>query len=256
MRHFEKHPDEISKSFSLNGFIFIPNFYDRNEINKIRQSTDRYIREIAPYRPAEEIFYEDDDNPDSLKQIQVMHQHDSFFKELIEGKLLKLAEIVLGEPVEPVNLQYFNKPPGGQATPPHQDGYYFKLKPNHAVTMWLALENVDKENGYVSYIQGSHQYGLRHHGRSGVLGFSQHMLDFGIPHDYENMVSFPAEGGDLLAHHSLTIHKAEANTSKNRTRRVLGFIYYAKNCKEDKAAVKAYKEQLKLDSHQREQATS
>lgn len=231
----------------MNGFINIPNFFNRNEIENIIKATDRYIREIAPHRPAKEIFYEDDDNPDSLKQIQVMHQHDAFFKDLIEGKLKKLAEIVLGKPAEPVNLQYFNKPPGGQATPPHQDGYYFKLKPNHAVTMWLALEDVDKENGYVSYVQGSHRYGLRHHGKSGVLGFSQHMLDFGLPHDVNNLVSFPAKPGDLLAHHSLTIHKAEGNSSKNRTRRVLGFIYYAKSSKIDEAAVKAYKEQLELE---------
>lgn len=256
MRHSEKHHDEVATSFSLNGFIYIPNFFNNDEINEIRQATDRYIKEIAPHRPAKEIFYENDDNPDSLKQIQLMHQHDAFFKELIEGKLKKLAEIVLGEPVKPVNLQYFNKPPGGQATPPHQDGYYFKLKPNHAVTMWLALEEVDKENGYVSYVQGSHHYGLRHHGKSGVLGFSQQMLDFGTPHDLENTVSFPAEAGDLLAHHSLTIHKAEANSSKNRTRRVLGFIYYAESSKEDKAAVKAYKEQLEFEARQREKNPS
>lgn len=255
MRSFEKHPEDVSRVFNLNGFIFIPNFFNNNEIKKIIESTDRYIKEIAPHRPAKEIFYEDPNDTDTLKQIQVMHQNDAFFKDLIEGKLSELAEMVLGEPVKPINLQYFNKPPGGQATPPHQDGYYFKLKPNHAVTMWLALENVDKENGYVSYVQGSHHYGMRHHGKSGVLGFSQHILDFGQPFDYDNMVSLPAEAGDLLAHHSLTIHKAEANTSNNRTRRVLGFIYYAKSCKEDETAVKAYKEQLKLDARQREQAT-
>lgn len=247
MRHFEKHTEEVTKSFNLNGFINIPNFFDSDDIENIIKETDRYIDEIAPDRPSNEIFYEDEDNPETLKQIQVMHQNDSFFKDLIEGKLMKLAEIVLGETVKPVNLQYFNKPPGGQATPPHQDGYYFKLKPNLAVTMWLALEDVEKENGYVSYVQGSHRFGLRHHAKSGVLGFSQHMIDFGQPHDLANTVSFPAIKGDLLAHHSLTIHKAEGNTTKNRTRRVLGFIYYAKSSKVDEAAVKAYKEQLKIE---------
>jgi len=43
----------------------------------------------------------------------------------------KLASFPLGDEVTGKNLQYFNKPAGiGQATPPHQDGYYFKLVPN------------------------------------------------------------------------------------------------------------------------------
>ena len=87
-----------------------------------------------------------------------------------------------GEPVVPQGAEYFNKPAKiGKPTPAHQDGYYFKLKPNHAVTLWLALESVDAENGCVRYVQGSHRHGLRAHGRSGVLGFSQGMLDFPQP---------------------------------------------------------------------------
>ena len=45
-----------------------------------------------------------------------------------------------------MNLQYFNKSPGAnKPTPPHQDGYYFMITPCEAVTMWLALDEVDDE---------------------------------------------------------------------------------------------------------------
>ena len=45
-------------------------------------------------------------------------------------------------------------------------------------------------------------------------------------------------------HHSLTIHRAEGNQSEHRTRKAMGFIYYAEKAKEDKAAHEAYARQL------------
>lgn len=248
MRHWEKHPAETAQTFNLNGFVALPNFFAGDEIAEIAARVSRYIREIAPTRPDTEIFYEDKADASTIKQMQDLHVHDPFFGELINGRCAKLAETVLGEPVQAKNLQYFNKPPGiGQPTPPHQDGYYFHLKPNHAVTMWLALEDVDHENGCVRYVQGSHRLGMRAHGRSGVLGFSQGMLDFGLPHDRAHTVTCPATAGDLLAHHSLTIHWADGNTSKTRTRRALGLVYFAAGCAVDEVAKKAYQERLHAD---------
>ena len=42
----------------------------------------------------------------------------------------------------------------------------------------------------------------------------------------------------------LTIHWAEANMSKHRSRKALGFIYYAQKAREDKAAHAAYQKKL------------
>ena len=42
-------------------------------------------------------------------------------------------------------------PPGvDHPTPPHQDNYYFNLKPLNVV-IWLALDDVDDENGCLRY---------------------------------------------------------------------------------------------------------
>ena len=92
---------------------------------------------------------------------------------------------------------------------------------------------------------------MRHHARSNVLGFSQEILDFGIPFDRENEVYFPARAGDLLVHHSLTVHWADGNSSEERTRQALGFIYYAESVEEDRAAHEAYARQLKAEMLER-----
>ena len=53
-----------------------------------------------------------------------------------------------GEEVRVEDPQWFNKPPGtNNVTPPHQDNYYFCLAPSNVVTVWMALDDVDAENG-------------------------------------------------------------------------------------------------------------
>ena len=218
------------------------------EIEDIRLNLQRFVRDCVPAMPATEVYYEDRNNKESLKQIQKLYEYDSYFHNLMfNGVVRKIAEELLEDEVIPVNMQYFNKPPSiGAATPAHQDGYYFHLQPCEAVTGWLALEAVDKENGCVSYVRGSHlKTALRPHGQTGVLGFSQGITDFGNAEDRHNTRSFPGPAGTFLIHHARTIHFAGANRSATRSRQALGFIYFAKRARVDHAARESY--QRKLD---------
>jgi phytanoyl-CoA hydroxylase len=110
--------------------------------------------------------------------------------------------------------------------------------------MWMALEPAGDENGCVKYVKGSHLKGMRSHGRTKTLGFSQEITDFGTDSDMANEVSFPAKPGDLLVHHSLTIHRAGGNTSDTRSRKALGLIYFGESAKEDLKTKAAYQKKL------------
>lgn len=240
--------EALQRDFERDGYVAIKGFCSPKEIAEILENIARMKRDVIPGMPEEHVFCEEKGNLDTLKQLQKLQEHDAFCRELYDGKFRQLAQLLLQNDVSSQNMQYFNKPPQiGQPTPPHQDGYYFKITPSKAVTMWLALEDVDPDTGCVRYVRGSHQYGMRHHARSAVLGFSQHILDFGIPFDRKNEVAFPAQPGDLLVHHSLTVHWADGNTSADRTRQAMGFIYYAAGVEEDKAAHAAYQQQLKAE---------
>lgn len=238
---------ETIELFQRDGFVAVSAFYHSEELASIEAELDRFKRECIPELESTEVYYEVKGDASSLKQIQRMQQHDDCFAGLMDDKPRRLAEQLLGEEVVPKNLQYFNKPPlVGQNTPPHQDGYYFMLEPCRALTMWLALDEVDEENGCVRYVSGSHREGLRPHNRTQTLGFSQGISDFGNEQDKANEVICRAQPGDLLAHQAMTIHRAGANNSPTRSRRALGFIFYGVSAREDAAAHKAY--QQKLDS--------
>ena len=129
----------LVRTFYDDGFLKIPSFFNSAELAEIEKNLGRFVRKLIPSLAPAEVFYEDKNLSDSLKQIQRMHEHDSFFFNLFHEKPKRLAEKLLGESVVAKNLQYFNKPPAlSQATPPHQDAFYFKLEPCSALTMWMA----------------------------------------------------------------------------------------------------------------------
>jgi phytanoyl-CoA hydroxylase len=230
-------PPNLLRDFQADGYVKLPAFFSGYDFKELLQNIERFIHNVVPTMPPESVFYEDVANRATLKQLQQMGHFDPWFHELfMASRFRELAEYLLCGPVVPRNMQYFNKPPGiGQPTPPHQDGYYFMLEPSEAVTMWLALEAVDEENGCVRYVRGSHRLGMRKHERTQTLGFSQGIPDYPNDDDLANEVAFPAQPGDLLVHDSLTIHRANGNRSSSRSRRALGLIYYSERAREDVA---------------------
>jgi phytanoyl-CoA hydroxylase len=238
----ERNPGD---AFAEKGYAVLPSFLSPGEIEECLQNVERYIAEVVPGLGAEEVFYEERENPATLKQLQSMHRHDRWFGDFFRGRVRELAGQLLQSEVIARNMQFFNKPPGsGRPTPPHQDGFYFKLDPPLALTMWLALDHADAENGCVRYVEGSHLKGMRPHALTDTLGFSQGISDFGSEDDQANEVALAAAPGDLLVHDAMTIHRADGNASTGRQRRALGFIFYSVRAKEDTSKRDEYRRQL------------
>ena len=236
---------ELLQRFDEDGYVMLRGFLSGEQIRELREHLDRFIAETVPTMPANHVLYEDKLKPETLKQMQNLHTYAPYFGKMTVGSEFEdLAALLMRDRAVPKNLQYFNKPAGvGQPTPAHQDGYYFMLSPCEAVTMWLALEKVDEENGCVRYLPGSHRQGMRPHARTATLGFSQGISDYGEA-DTAAEVMMPAEAGDLLVHHALTVHRADGNSSVDRTRKAMGFVYFAGKAKVDEAARDAYQEKL------------
>jgi len=240
---------DLEKAFREDGYVCIAGFLDADTVAAV-------LERIAAIRdgriggiPDEMVYFEDKADRATLKQVQHLDRWDPLFHDLMfDSAAERLAETLLGDRVVGRNMQYFNKPPGvGRPTPPHQDGFYFMLEPCEAVTMWLALEPVDEATGCVRYLRGSHAGGLRPHSRTQVLGFSQGVDGFDALSQRFPEVAFPAEPGTLLAHHALTVHRADGNRSDDRNRQALGFIYYVARAQEDRARHQAYQAALAAD---------
>jgi phytanoyl-CoA hydroxylase len=234
----------LKQEFDKNGYVAIKSFFGPDETAELQRETARFVESVVPDVPAEAVYYEDKDDADTLKQVQKLYEHDNYFMRLArDQKVVRLAEELLGGPVTIQNMQYFNKVPRiGNVTPAHQDGYYFMIKPQEAITMWLSLGYADASNGAVCYIPGSHKKGMRPHGFTSTLGFSQAITDWSEK-DEQAEIQMQAEAGDILVHHSLTIHRANNNNSDN-DRKSIGFIFYRADVEVDEKAHAAYQEKL------------
>lgn len=231
-------------SFDRDGFVVVRQMLPAEEFSLLQRELDRYIRDVVPTLPDSHAFYVDRNRPETLKQLQHMG-HDPFFRDYTKHPVwLALAESLVGEPVHTQEPEWFNKPAGTRSpTPPHQDNYYFCLAPPHVVTIWMALDSVDDENGCLRYVRGSHLEGVRPHSRSNVLGFSQGITDFGDS-DIEREVAIHLQPGDVVVHHGNTIHRAEPNTSATRNRRSFAQVFRGVSCQRDEGAFNRYLNQL------------
>ena len=238
----------LRDDFDRDGFVILRHFFNASEVAEFHAEMERYLRDVAPGLPPGQVMYENKERPETLKLMQRLAEHDERLREILYAdRVCALAERLLGLPIAPQELEWFNKVPrASSATPPHQDGYYFMIEPQEALTMWVALDPVDEENGCLRYVRGSNRKGLRPHIRTKVLSFSQGIPDYG-PADQQEEIAISAEPGDVLVHHGLTIHSAHANRSANRQRRSLGLVYYSARAKQDVACLQSYQAQVTAD---------
>ena len=234
------------EAFDREGFVVVRNFLPPDEFAQLTDNLDRYLRDVVPNVPHHGAFYHDNSRPETLKQVQHMAQFDPFFEEYrTNPRWQALARAILGEAVNTQQPEWFNKPPGiDHPTPPHQDNYYFNLKPPNTASIWMALDPVDEENGCLRYVIGSHLKGIRPHDQTSVLGFSQGVSDFSDA-DEDAEVAVSLQPADAVVHHCEAIHRADANRSPTRHRRAFAIVYQGVSCKVDAEGRAKYEQALK-----------
>ena len=98
----------------------------------------------------------------------------------------------------------------------HQDAKYNGLKHYNWVTAWLALTEVNAENGCMYMWPGSHIDGEREHddtyGESNLLTREQTVAN--VPHN--ETVAIELKPGQLSLHHPWVVHGSGQNNSKKR----------------------------------------
>ena len=234
----------MRQQFERDGYVHVGGCFDENEMTGIEAEYDRLVRDVIPKLPRHEAMHEDYDRPETLKQVNVRHEDSPAWTQLKgSDRMQGLMEALLGEEATSNTIELFIKPPKvGTPTPPHQDNFYFCLRPNSAATLWLALDDMDEENGALGYVAGSHKFGVLPHAPSQVLGFSQGLEATELS-TYGKEVTCRMKRGDLLAHHCDIIHYAGGNRT-DRLRRALAVVFRGKSAKRDEEAFQRYQDSV------------
>ena len=125
---------------------------------------------------------------------------------------------VIGANVICWGTHYFCKMPNdGKRVSWHQDASYWPLTPSKTVTVWLAIDDTDAENGAMQVVPGSHLHGQIAYETSkkkeaNILGQTAlNPLNYGHP---PNLLEMRA--GQISLHTDLLLHGSEPNRSHRR----------------------------------------
>lgn len=219
------------------------NTYFLSEEQKAFYQKNGFLIGLSPIYSQEEMEQKNAELPNLLnllqtgetaKDIREWHETSTYLYEICTNpKILDLVEGILGQNFYLWASGFFIKEPFSKHTVGwHQDAYYWPMKPYNSVTVWLAFDDVNEENGGMKIIPGSHTAGLLKHKR-------QDKTDSVITLELEtgtfneaDAVQFKLNIGEVSLHDDRAVHGSPANPSSRR-RAGLTIRYSGTNVKND-----------------------
>lgn len=214
---------EQRENYQLHGHILLSNVASREEISEIRPSILEVVEGVV--RTGDRQGKISDYGKMFTQVTNVWRLNEAVRHFIFARRFAGIAAALMG--VDSVRLyhdQALVKEPGGKATPWHQDYYYWPLETRHSITMWMALVDIPRTMGSMSFVSGSHTSDSFR--PLPISDTSQEYFVKMIEEEKAATVSYELKAGDATFHSGKLLHSAHANTSSVR-REVITIIYYA-----------------------------
>lgn len=217
-------PEQVA-FFRENGYLQLQNFLDAEEVEAIKRAM---VKAIAAYDALNESDWEKTGQTaygKVLNQKVNLWRIDPDMKRVShDWRFAEVARQLAGA----TRIRLFHdhallKMPGdSKPTPWHQDTPYWPMHENGALSIWIALDDVDEHNGCLSFIPRTRDLGRLD------------PVDLVNPQDIfraikrgelaEPVQVMRMKAGGVTFHDGLTFHYADAN-STDRPRHALAIIY-------------------------------
>ena len=198
-------PQQIQQ-FNQKGYVFPLDVFSETEIAIHRAYFDQLIEQQI------------NEGKDAYS-INGWHSKQPEIYDLVtDSRILDYLEDLLGPDLICWGTHYFCKLPGDtKQVSWHQDASYWPITPSKTVTVWLAIDDADTENGAMKVIPKSHLHGqiIFEHSRKeeqNVLGQTvKNAEDYGLA-----PVDFEIKAGQISLHSDLLLHGSAPNQSDRR----------------------------------------
>jgi hypothetical protein len=197
-------PEQITR-FNRDGYLMPFRIFNDAEIADLRRYFDGLLAKYLA------------EGKDSYAISSAHLRHGRVWDVLTHPRVVAIVSDLLGPDVVGWGSHFFCKMPNdGKAVSWHQDASYWPLTPSRAVTVWLAIDDADRENACMRYIPGTHVLGhltwkLSETDEANVL--NQTVPDV---EKYGSPVDVVLRAGEASVHSDLLLHGSEANRSARR----------------------------------------
>jgi len=215
--------------------LVIPNFkLPPAKLDRLREGLEQLIKDNPKVRSEKLISANiSEDSSEGVRGNKV------FFEIATDPDLLDMAECLIGPDMILWGAQVFCKPPGdGKEVPWHQDGQYWPIRPLATCTVWVAIDDVTRENGAMRYIPGSHKAGIFQHYTDPSDALVLHQVVASGHVDEAKAKEDTLEAGQLSLHDVYLVHGSPANRS-NKRRAGLAMRYMPTTSHFDRALARA-----------------
>lgn len=216
-------------AFQDRGFVLGNKVLTDEQVGVLQQEVERVIRDRENKDVRQPVCLGNiSRTPDTViwQIVNIWQASDPFYQLISHPQVVdEVAQLTGASELRIWHDQIQYKPSsGGGVNMWHQDAPYWPiLEPkNQMLTAWVALDDVDEENGCMRMVPGSHKWGDQ-------IKFLHTIKSFdAMPTEFEGhkleVVSCPVPKGTVHFHHSLTWHGSGANSS-GRPRRAIALHY-------------------------------
>ncbi|KUO18224.1 phytanoyl-CoA dioxygenase family protein [Streptomyces dysideae] len=210
-------PEAGRRQFEGEGFTVVRGLFGYDEI-------ERLCAEFAALRAAGPVrghFEPRADSGDPLHTYpRVMQPHEInelSLSVLLDPRLRAVLEVLLGEEVLAAQSMFYFKPPGARGQALHQDNFYLRVEPGTCVAAWIACDVIDRENGGLEVVPGTHAMDLFcPEVADAEVSFAREYVP---PPDGLAAVPVDMRPGDVLFFNGSLVHGSQPNGSVERFRR-------------------------------------
>ena len=214
--------ENYNQKIHEDGYVLIKKLINKNSILKIKKSLKKFLYDNKLKLKGVNFINK------KVKTINTAHNIKKWkYLKMIQKnkKIQKIASKILKGRTKEFGAEVFAKPAKvGLQSPIHQDNFYWNIKSNKGITMWIALDEANKKNGSLYYFKKSHKLGLLPHEASNTPGSSQKIKNLKKLNKFKKVYPI-LKSGDVLIHDCLVAHGSNKNnSSKNRMGLTLRFI--------------------------------
>lgn len=228
--------------YEQNGFLVVKNLVPKQKLAKYRSrfqdictgKTSTYgmtlMRDVAICKS------EFVNSERAISKLQDFQWDNVLFEYCCLPEVLRYVKNFVGPNVMAMHTMLINKPPDpGTMTsrhPMHQDLYYFPFRPaNRVVCSWTAMQKIDRNNGCLVVIPGTHKGDLLEHDypewEGGVNKMYHGIKDYNPDKDHRIWVEM--EEGDTVFFHPVLVHGSGSNKTDG-FRKSISCHYAASEC--------------------------
>jgi len=206
-----------------NGFILIPSLVTPESLERFRKRFQDVcmgkvkVLGMTVMKDVAIAKSEFADGEKAITKIQDFTLDDELFQYCCLPEIVKYVENFTGPNIMAMHTMLINKPPdpGTQSSrhPLHQDLYYFPFRPaDRIVCAWTAMEEVNRQNGCLVVLPGTHKGELEEHGYPDWKGGVNKMYHGIQKYDpNKEKIHLEMQTGDTVFFHPLLIHGSGTN---------------------------------------------